>query len=589
MKSLVSALILQPPSALALRVSAFLLFFAALSALAGLLVFRRKKTFRTVMGLLSFCLAASALFVCLVTPGSGVLDPFPRPELKPQGDPRDTVEAFFDAVRAGDTASAKELLDDVTAFDAWEQPESESALLMRDALANSFDYHLRGGSVIEGLDARQSVSVSTLDLNAAQEELNRQTESELRELCDFRPRRFLADESGAFLPEVTREAWLEALKQTLEQKEEYHSSSELELQLRYSPLGWHIVNADELLRVLHGGVPDADADAWADRSQAEAVDGLVYDRPVYTVPEDAAAGPAFDAGNYVYTDDPAVVQQIVDSAVVLLDGQELCWNPSIERMAGSRMICYCDDTILVICWKEIVNDCCLSFCEVKIAHGSQLRRGLAGGSYSYGPGPRIRETEFSRSVNAVASIDGDFYDYRKLGITVYQREVYRNNPALIDSCFFTASGDMLFAHRGELMGEGEAEQFVKDNDVVFGLAFGPILVENGEATTTTSYPVGEVLLHYSRAAIGQLDNLHYLLMTCGFGDWYDNIPDINETARYIQAKGVDKAYTLDGGQTAEIVINGQSYNHIDFDTERPMSDIIYFVTALPEEQTPDEG
>jgi hypothetical protein len=328
---------------------------------------------------------------------------------------------------------------------------------------------------------------------------------------------------------------------------------------------------------------DGDVSEWAARSLKEASSELVYDRPVYTVAEDAPAGPAFDASNYVYTNDPAVVQQIVDSAAVLLDGQELCWNPSIQRLDGSKMICYCDDTILMICWKEIVNDCCLSFCEVKIAHGSQLRRALAGGSYSRGPGLRIRETEFAKSVNAVASINGDFYDYRNLGITVYQREVYRNNPALIDSCFFTASGDMLFSHRGELKEKGEAEQFVKDNDVVFGLAFGPILVENGEATHTASYPVGEVQFHYSRSAIGQLDSLHYLLMTAGFDAWYDNVPDINQTAQYIQAKGVDKAYALDGGGTAEIVVDGKAFNHVDFDTERPMSDIIYFVTAIPED------
>ena len=75
-------------------------------------------------------------------------------------------------------------------------------------------------------------------------------------------------------------------------------------------------------------------------------------------------------------------------------------------------------------------------------------------------------------------------------------------------------------------------------------------------------------------------------MTCGFGDWYDNVPDINQTARYIQAKGVDKAYALDGGGTAEICVDGRSYNYIDFNTERPVSDIVYFVTALPEETEP---
>lgn len=318
-------------------------------------------------------------------------------------------------------------------------------------------------------------------------------------------------------------------------------------------------------------------------SADDAISELRYERTVYTVPEDAVVGPSFDRANYVHTDDPAVIQAIVDSAVVLLDGQPLCWNPDTPRMPGSEMICYCDETILVICWKEVINECCVSFCEVKIAHGSQIRRCLAGDKYSEGPGPRIVETELARRVNAVASINGDFYDYRKMGITVYQRQLYRNNPAQIDSCFFTASGDMLFSGRGELSGEGEAEAFVRDNDVVFALAFGPILVDNGEATHTDYYPFGEVNGYYSRSVIGQLDSLHYLLMTCGFGDWYGNVPNINDTARYIQGKGVEKAYALDGGGTAEIVVDGSSYNYIDFDTERPMSDMIYFVTALPEE------
>ncbi|MBR0355388.1 MAG: phosphodiester glycosidase family protein [Oscillospiraceae bacterium] len=326
----------------------------------------------------------------------------------------------------------------------------------------------------------------------------------------------------------------------------------------------------------------AELDAYASARRQELSERFLYNRPVYTLPEKAAAGPAFDRSRYVHTTDPAVIQSIIDGAAVLLDGQALCWTPDTPLMEDSEMVCYCDETIFVLCWKEVVNDCCLSFSEVRIADGSQLRRALAGGSYSYGPGPRIVETEFADRVNAVVSMNGDFYDYRKEGITVYQREIYRNNPYPVDSCFFTASGDMLFSHRGELAEEGEAERFVKDNDVVFALAFGPILVENGEATHTDYYPIGEVHGQYSRAAIGQLGELHYLLMTCGFDAWYENVPDINQTAQYIQAKGVEKAYALDGGGTAEIVIDGRSFNHVDFDKERAVSDIIYFATALPE-------
>ncbi len=326
----------------------------------------------------------------------------------------------------------------------------------------------------------------------------------------------------------------------------------------------------------------AGLDEYASARRQELSERFLYSRPVYTLPEDAASGPAFDRTRYVHTADPAVIQSIIDGAAVLLDGQALCWTPDTPLMVDSEMVCYCDETIFVLCWKEVVNECCLSFCEVRVADGSQLRRALAGGSYSYGVGPRIVETEFADRVNAVVSINGDFYDYRTEGITVYQREIYRKNPYPVDSCFFTASGDMLFSHRGELAGEGEIERFVEDNDVVFALAFGPILVENGEATHTDYYPIGEVHGRYSRAAIGQLGERHYLLMTCGFDAWYENVPDINRTAQYIQAKGVEKAYALDGGGTAEIVIDGRSFNHVDFDKERAVSDIIYFATALPE-------
>ena len=50
------------------------------------------------------------------------------------------------------------------------------------------------------------------------------------------------------------------------------------------------------------------------------------------------------------------------------------------------------------------------------------------------------------------------------------------------------------------------------------------------------------------------------------------------------AKGCIKAYNLDGGQTSEITILGKPVNYIDFGAERPVSDIIYFASALPESE-----
>lgn len=321
-------------------------------------------------------------------------------------------------------------------------------------------------------------------------------------------------------------------------------------------------------------------DVYANNSASDALSDLVYIKKIYTIPEDAMTAPRPDPTAFHSTDDPAEVQAVVDAAAELLDGQTLCWNPDIERRPGTPILYYYDETILVICWKENINGCAMTFSEVKIAHPSQLRRSIAGGVY--GSGKRYTVTSMADTAHAVVAIDGDFYDYRQLGITAYQRQIYRNKPENVDSCFFTASGDMLFSHRGELMGEGEAEKFIEDNDVLFAIAFGPILVENGEATVTKSYPVGEVMQRYTRASIGQFETLHYLLMTAGFEDNLYNVMDINGAAQVMASKGVERAYAVDGGQSAVIYFKDGPFNHVDFGEERTQSDIIYFATAIPD-------
>ena len=49
-------------------------------------------------------------------------------------------------------------------------------------------------------------------------------------------------------------------------------------------------------------------------------------------------------------------------------------------------------------------------------------------------------------------------------------------------------------------------------------------------------------------------------------------------------KGCQKAYELDGGQTSILIMNGEAINHVDWGNERTMSDIIYFATAIPEDE-----
>ena len=317
--------------------------------------------------------------------------------------------------------------------------------------------------------------------------------------------------------------------------------------------------------------------------KSEALSDIVYIRKIYKIPEDSSVAPLPDSARFGETTDPAVINQIIDGAKDLLDGQTVVWNSSIDLFPGSVIRYYCDDSILCITWKEAVENTVCTFSEVKIADGSQLRRSLAGDSYS--SSIQLKASDMAKSVNSVVAINGDFYAFRKIGVVVYKRELYRFSPSVLDTCFFTSSGNMLFAHAGELTTEEATKQYIADNDILFSASFGPILVENGQIYPIASYPVGEVFDYFARSAIGMTDDLHYLLMVTSSENSYLYIDGMYAAtaARIMYDKGCSKAYELDGGQTAVIIFNGVPANGIVYGSERIMSYIIYFASAIPEE------
>lgn len=323
-------------------------------------------------------------------------------------------------------------------------------------------------------------------------------------------------------------------------------------------------------------------DVYVNNAASDALGELAYIKKIYTLQENDTVSPVPNPANFGTTNNPADIREVIKNAADLLDGQSIIFDENADFVPGEPIQYYLDDTILVITWKEYINQRCCTCAEVKVAHGSQLRRKLAEDSYS--SSVQLYASDMAKQANAVVAINGDFYAFRDLGITVYQRTLYRNSPAKVDSCFFTSTGDMLFTRAGELTGEGETQKFIEDNDIVFAIAFGPVLVDNGELQYCERYPIGEIDTEYSRSCIGMSDELHYFLMTINHTTDARPRATVNELARFVYSKGVQKAYNLDGGQTSEIIMNGEPINHIDFGFERTVSDIIYFATAIPNEE-----
>jgi len=315
-------------------------------------------------------------------------------------------------------------------------------------------------------------------------------------------------------------------------------------------------------------------DMYMTNTVSDALDGILAVDKVYWLNDEDMVAPKPDPDLYGETTDPADLQEVIDRAQDLLEGQELLFRTDIELEKGSRIKYYLDDTILAITWREKVGMTEYTFSEVKIAHPSQFRRFLSGGEY--GSGLLYTTTEMAESVNAVAAASGDYYSYRGFGNVIYNGEVKRSGDRLLDTCYIDANGDLLFTYIGDVMKKEALEQFVEEKGIRFSLAFGPVMIRDGVVTAKYTYNIGETADRYSRSALCQHGPLHYIMVAAN----RRGMP-VKTFAEYLQGRGIHTAYALDGGQTASIVTGGELMNDVDYGGERDISDIIYFATALP--------
>lgn len=249
---------------------------------------------------------------------------------------------------------------------------------------------------------------------------------------------------------------------------------------------------------------------------------------------------------------------------------------------GSTIQYYLDDTIYAVTWKQTVNRGTYTFSEVKIAHPSQFRRFLSEGTYN--SGILLRPTEMASSVNAVTASAGDYYSYRHFGIVVNNGIVYRSNGQLLDTCYIDDNGDLLFTFAREIDGKEAVQSYVDDHNIRFSLSFGPVMLFNGQNMVPKTYNSGEINQTFPRAALCQIDALHYVLVCANEEKPDYQLPTVSMFAESLAELGIPTAYALDGGQTASIVFNNRLINTVSYGSQRKISDIIYFATAAGQEQ-----
>ena len=514
-----------------------------------------------------------ALYLFVMAPYAGTVS------LHPAGDPKAVVNEFFTDICLEDYAAAHALTDSEAAYGVEQLAGNDLEEYYLEKLRDGYRYEMIGEPLITGLKASQNVRVRYFDMASTGTDVKAATMANLDNYVQSHPKDEVYDEENNYLDGITDLMYERAVKSVVGGGKSYfYSYDMLEVELEYVEGKWRIIMDDELKTVLNGGTDNTGT--FCDNAKSDALSDVIYIPKTYVVAEEALWGPEPNQALFGKTDDPEEVQAVVDEAWELLGDQELSWSPSIKIVHGTYINYYCDDTILAITWRQRINGEYCTCAEVKILDPSQLRRKLS--MDTFGSPMEQTASALARQANAVLAVNGDYYKYRGNGICVYQRELCRAELRTTDTCYFNGEGEMLFTKAGQFKNADEVKEYIEANDVLFAVSFGPVLVDEGEIQNIGYYALGQVHEGYSRSAIGQIDELHYFMMNINHTKASPDGGRIESIAQYMHDFGCKKAYALDGGQTAELVLNGYPVNPVDWSSERMVSDIIYFSTAIPE-------
>ena len=168
---------------------------------------------------------------------------------------------------------------------------------------------------------------------------------------------------------------------------------------------------------------------------------------------------------------------------------------------------YQDETLHV--WIEDLqrDDSVYHVAHVEVADASQLRTALSG---SPGEKGKAEPSDMARANNAVLAINGDSYLYRSRGYVVRQGVTLRKSMTTdLDLLLIDTAGDF---HALRKPTRNTIRAALAATDVAQCLAFGPVLVQDGQVQTVYNTYGFSPQDHSPRTAIGQTGPLSYVFV-----------------------------------------------------------------------------
>lgn len=217
---------------------------------AALIVFHKKLSLRVGCYVAALLCAAAAFALAGLGAQRGVL------AVRAASSPEETVTAFFDALCRGDGKAAAAYLDGGEDMNLTAEPEDEVTAALQSAVRASYACRLLGSAEQKGLEAVQRAEFTALDVGAMQGELREHVLADLERWVEERAYDAVYDENDQYRPEITDEAYRDAVFAALEHSGDFARTEELTLRLRCDDKGWHILPDAALLRAMNGYLAD---------------------------------------------------------------------------------------------------------------------------------------------------------------------------------------------------------------------------------------------------------------------------------------------------------------------------------------------
>ena len=251
---------------------------------------------------------------------------------------------------------------------------------------------------------------------------------------------------------------------------------------------------------------------------------------------------------------------------------QLAASPEEKAEAVITENSYRDGNISIEITEERLGDTTVYLADVRLASADWLKTAFADNTY----GRNVTDTTsgIAETADAILAINGDFYGARQSGFVIRGGVLYRSTAKKgAEDLVIYADGSFGIIREAEITAQELLESGAQDV-----LSFGPALVENGEISVSVNDEVGRAKASNPRTAIAVIDELHYLFVVSDGRTSESEGLSLYELAVYLQSKGAQTAYNLDGGGSSTMVFNGRLVNNPTSGRsikERSVSDIVY--------------